>query len=134
MKYNLIRAGYRVSVTSYENDADNFNTEVIDGLSESQAQFVVKLCKLHKSGEYGNMYEPTEREVDEYEKAVTELFKEAHDIPLDWEITDFDSMQEAISALGLCSIGDYYTRVCDSIMVEYFPEYIYVQNVTDQFV
>ena len=134
MKYNLIRAGYRVSVTSYDGDGDNLNTEVIDGLSEEEAQFVVKLSKLHKSGKYGNMIAPTIKEEAKYEKAVTKMFKGARDISSDWEITDFNSMQEAIFTLGLCSVGDYYTRVCDSITVEYFSEDVYIDNVTDQFV
>ena len=46
----LIPAGYRVEVTSWENDGDNYNTKSISGIkSESAVKFIVEICKLHKS-------------------------------------------------------------------------------------
>lgn len=41
-----IPAGYRLSFTSWENDADNYNTIVFDGLSELDVKFLVELGKL----------------------------------------------------------------------------------------
>jgi hypothetical protein len=38
-----IPAGYQVSVTSWENDGDNYRTETIPGLSKEGAQFLVDL-------------------------------------------------------------------------------------------
>lgn len=45
----LIKAGIRLEITSYEGDADNFNTELIDGLTDDEAKFYIEFASLFKS-------------------------------------------------------------------------------------
>lgn len=44
-----IPAGYSLSITSWENDADFFKTQVFHGLNKIDVQFLVDLAKLFKS-------------------------------------------------------------------------------------
>ena len=44
-----ISAGYRLIVTSWENDADNYKTKSMDGLSEEATYFLGALIKLFYS-------------------------------------------------------------------------------------
>ena len=72
---NQIEAGYRLTVTSWENDGDNYNTKTVEGYTLEEVTFLVELCNLFRSrnqvkGCIGNMYEPSDKELQESEKAV----------------------------------------------------------------
>ncbi|USV40921.1 hypothetical protein [Xanthomonas phage BUDD] len=44
-----IKPGYQVHVRSWENDGDNYKTEILTGLSEDEAKFYVLLAKAFES-------------------------------------------------------------------------------------
>ena len=44
-----IPAGYRLNITTWENDADHYMTQVIDGLTEKQVRFYIDLASHFKS-------------------------------------------------------------------------------------
>ena len=132
-----IQRGYRVTVTTWENDADNYNTKTVDGLTESATKFVVKLCKLHQSrrreGCFGNLYDPTDNQIRLYNEALQKLVDEHEgDLPVEY-CTDSDGVQEYASELGFSS-EEFFTRVFDKIKIEYFPESIEIEDVTEKFV
>ena len=57
-----MQVGYCVSITSWENDADNYQTHTIDGLTKEEARSVVDIAHLFvsKNGKpkgYGNYYD-----------------------------------------------------------------------------
>lgn len=135
----IIKAGYRLSVTSWENDADNYQTHSIDGLNEETVKNLIKLVSLFESSsnskdKFGNMYEPSEEEI---EKMDTELnkFKEVlgyKDTDTDKENADY--IKECwLDPLGLYSSGEFYTRVFDKYTVEYVPTKIVIEDVTKKF-
>lgn len=132
----IINAGYRVHVTSWENDADNYQTKIVDGLSEPEVNFVVKLCKLHYSQNrfsecFGNMYEPSKGEIEEYKEAIGSLLDEfVNDIRIDYQ--SFDAVSGLLYELGL-NDTEFYTRVFESIVIEFIPEKIILEDVTAQF-
>ena len=74
---SIIKAGYRITVTSWENDADYYNTNTVDGLDEQETKFHVDLLKLiagsncNDSTVFGNMYDPRDSKLEEFEKAAT---------------------------------------------------------------
>lgn len=138
----LIPAGYRVEVTSWENDGDNYNTKSISGIkSESAVKFVVDICKLHRSrsdhsipGEkFGNVWDSDGEEVNRYQAAIEELIENhVGEFPCEY-CEDFDGLREGlIWDLGL--IGDFYTRVASSIAVQFFPEDVVCEDVTSKFI
>ena len=134
---STIKAGYRITVTSWENDADNYNTETCDGLSEDTARFHIDLLKLiagsncNDNTVFGNMYEPGDEELEVFEEAATKVL-EKHD--------QFDSKYDALD-IATDIIGNYtgyssdgfYTRVAESIVVEYVPQEIIIEDVSSKF-
>lgn len=139
---STIKAGYRLTVTSWENDADNYNTIIKDGLEESYVRYIITLLSLVRQsshdGGFGNLYEPDNIELDELSKAILDL---GDDVVA--KITeDFLSKDPAELAYQYGEvIGDYtgygeenrFTRVVESIIVEYVPQEITIEDVSAQF-
>lgn len=44
-----IPAGYQIQITSWENDADNYNTKILSGLTKEDAKFYIEFAKLFKT-------------------------------------------------------------------------------------
>lgn len=140
----VIKAGYRLTVTSWENDADNYATKVIDGLTIERARVCVAYCKLFKDdGSVSNMYEPDEDEIATIDERVASVARAdagfiAHVFDAiganatDEEIRDY-VFETIISEMGLCWRSDFYTRVCDSWRVEHIEHDINIPDVTDTF-
>lgn len=152
MKETIIPAGYRLTVDSWENDADNGKTEILSGLSKEQVQFFTDLCKLHSKsswelGYYGNMYEPSEDEVENHVKVMQDVVSKYPSLQKDmeqlflkeetYEGENQDTIREFffdyLYDLGLTGT-DYHTRVCERYTVEYVPMDIIIPDVTEEFV
>lgn len=140
MTNTIIPAGYRLTVTSWENDGDNYNTKIKEGLTLEQCRYYVDLCKLLKSqsrGGCGNMFEPSEGERKKLAVALQKLAKkhgkEATELDnLDDRDLVCDQMLDVLYDLGL-SCGEFYTRVCDTYKVEHIAQPIELEDVTAQF-
>lgn len=136
MKYTTIKSGYRVSVDTWENDMDGYTTETLEGLSEDEVKFVYELCLLHRSGYtspgmFGNMYEPETFEIREYEASLCRVRGKYGDcLRHKWE--SFDGVEDLTYKLSLRG-SEFYTRVFEKIKVEYIPEDIVLQDVTEMF-
>lgn len=147
--YTVIPAGYRITVTSWENDADNYRTLTKEGLSLGDARFVRDLCKMLSESSwagpefFGNMYEPSEEEIVELVGAYAELCDKhrgsselaADAFTIFGEPDSDPDIQGHFCALhsDLCgSSEDYYTRVVEKVVIEYIPEEIKLKIVTDK--
>lgn len=143
-----IKAGYRLEVVSWENDADNYNTKVIDGLTIRQVQFYTKLCKMLESknswgdtAHFGNMYEPSDEEVAAYIAAVRPLARAYVDVIncegyTETDIEDDEDLGNRLNDFTSDLMGNseyYYHRVVESFSVHYLSEDIELQDITDQF-
>jgi hypothetical protein len=133
---STIKAGYRITVTSWENDADNYNTSTTDGLDEQEARYHVDLLKLIKGSHcnnknvFGNLYEPRDSEVKAFEEAIQAVFyKHGKTFPDDMAL---DVAMDIVGDYTGYSDG-YMTRVAEKITVEYVPEEIFIEDVTKQF-
>jgi len=135
---SVIKAGYRLTVSSWENDADSYNTRTIDGLDDNKVRFHVDLLKLiagsrHNGPTFGNMYDPSDKELEAFEKAVIKV--------LEKHPASNEGFTAAAEALDIANdiIGDYtgysefYTRVVESIVVEYVPQEITIEDVSTKF-
>lgn len=94
-KQKSIKAGYRVHVTTWENDGDNYKTKTVEGLTENETHFLVEFCKLFYSGNqqdgcYGNL---CHGEVCKH-ALVKDVVKIAKKLPVDGKI--FGSLQEVV--------------------------------------
>lgn len=150
----VIPAGYRVTVESWENDADNYKTSVMEGLTKGEVVFLVDFAKLFYSQNnwkgpkgHGNMYDPDSKELSNFKEAYMGVINK-HGVAAMGDVIrshfwdedagsfyedQHDGVMELAYDMGL-SGGDFYTRVLDSIKVEYIPTEIILQDVTEDFV
>lgn len=140
----IIKAGYRLTVTSWENDADNYATKVIDGLTFERARICAAYCELFNSDDaVRNAYEPDDDEIATIDERVASVaradagfiahvFDAIGEDATDEQIRDY-VFETIISEMGLCWRSDFYTRVCDSWRIEYVEQDINIPDVTDKF-
>jgi hypothetical protein len=135
-----IPAGYRISITSWENDGDNYKTEVLEGLTKERVKLYTDICKAlyrnyGKMPRIANLYEPTESELEAFNKVMLKVRK-ANESEFDKDTTDEETMQETMydiaSDLGLVG-SEFFSRVCESFKVEYINTPIVLHDVTDEF-
>lgn len=133
---SIINAGYRMTVVSWEGDADNYNTIIQDGMSKEDVSFYVDLLKLidrknNGKNDFGNMYEPSDEEFDRFGKALVPIFKK-HGREYDEEDPHYTGGDFISDFTGYSD--HYFTRVVDKITVEYVPIAIELKDVTKEFV
>ena len=149
MKQTVIPAGYRVTISSWENDMDACQDEILEGLTKERVEFLVDLCGLFKSKScstktkqyHGNMYDPSESEVEAACKAIVVVMNK-HRAALteeELEILDEDDLNRigdyAGDMLGdlLGRSDDYWVRVFDGMKIEYTAVSIILDDVTEEF-
>lgn len=133
---SVIKKGYRITVVSWENDADNYSTVTRDGLAEEKTRKHVDMLKMLKGSYcndhtvFGNLYEPRDSEVAEFEAAIRPIM-DKHGVEYDNEYPT-DTFCDIVADYTGYSEG-YMTRVVESILVEYVPEDIIIEDVTKNF-
>lgn len=143
MKQTTIKAGYRLSINSWENDGDHRKTKVLEGLSKELVQFYVQLLKLFKSQNYnddrtafGNMYEPEDYQL-QYAADAIKGVADTHRGTLDSSGYHeyLHVTEDPVDYVGaLLGYSEHYTyRVFESFKVELVPTEIVLQDVTDLF-
>ncbi len=143
MKQTRIAPGYRITVKSWENDGDNYNTAVVEGLSKEDALFVYDFAKLFDSksrhrGGIGNLYDPSSDELASVQQATALVVAKHPNISDElkeyFTLSDEDSYYQMDYAYDLhLSGGEFYTRVCESVKVEFIPNEILIDDVTEDF-
>jgi hypothetical protein len=146
MKQTVIPAGYRVTISSWENDADARQDEILEGLTKERVQYLVDLCSLFKSSSqgkqyHGNMYDPSEKEIHRACLAIVLVMNKHREALTEDEL-------EVLNEDDLGSIGDfmtdflgellgrsenYWVRVFDGMKIEYVPVSIILNDVTEEF-
>jgi len=144
----MIPRGYQLQITSWENDGDYYNTQIVNGLTASQAAFYVEFAELFgDSGiETGNCCDNEEVEWAKLYKAVLEICERypnafASFVYDNW-INDLDkACRDALADPGdeeaedeartiiheiaheLLDSSEFYVfRVFESAKIFYFPE------------
>lgn len=129
----MIKAGYQISITSWENDGDNYNTITISGLTKDRVKYIIAMCKLFASDNHGNLCECS-YDSPEVSLAVIDMLAVAsayHDVLEEDEIEYIkeDPMDYMTKVLGS---GEYFTfRAFDSYTVHYVP--VDIADVTAEF-
>jgi hypothetical protein len=142
--FTLIPAGYRLSVTSWENDADNYQTEVLEGLTREAVIAYTELLKLIKKTDGGglsnNSYMSTEK--FEFIETFRPLMREHTELALfileqvEEDVDDEEFADKLISFINDKLLGyseSYIMRVFESFKVEYIPHDIQLEDVTKEF-
>ena len=137
---DIIPPGYQLHITSWENDADNYNTKIFSGLTKEDVRFYIHFLnhfKSHKS--YGN--ESIEDYPDAEKIAITsayetcrpttpQLLEDVETSIEHWETSD-SSCDWVYQTVGIWCEGERY-RVFDSC--EVYLVHTPIPNVTEEFV
>lgn len=134
-KKKIVSKGYTLSVTSWENDGDNYKTKSHTYDSKELAIAVAKMCRtIFKScnngdGGIGNTNERDESEAQEviikYMKKHPELYPDEKN-PSDDELVDI-CMDYNYTLMGNSEY--YYSRVFERLILTYSPEDIYLEEI-----
>ena len=131
----VINKGYTLSVTSWENDGDNYKTETQTYDSKEEAIKMAKMCKElfvscnSKIKGIGNTNEGDEEEAEEtilewLEKNPTFFENQAN--------LDDEELINKIMNLNCNLMGSseyYYSRVFASALITYSPEDIFLEEI-----
>lgn len=153
---NKIKAGYRMTVVSWENDADHYKTIIKEGMSEAEVRFAVDVLSHMESksnggkerGMWGNWYEPSDDLIEEFALFFAEIIKQHAPVSYDamqWEDDDIAALlahepnDDLAYYIGeyiaeFLGSGDFFTRVCSSIKIEFVPQDVLIEDVTARFV
>lgn len=131
-----IKAGYQLHITTWENDADNYKTETINGLTKGEVKYLISVAKLFYSENGRNCIEFGNSSCsNENRKKLWESFKKIpvpDDVSEYWILNDINELNDAFICrlIGIWNEGSLF-RVYDSFKVYYIPEE--VLDVTSEF-
>lgn len=139
-KTSKIKAGYRVTSVSWENDADNYRTIIKEGLKEEEAKLLGEVGTLMKTRKSGleNNYKPDKDDLDKGHKFYLPVFEKyshlfgEHDMSL-YRQDCYGIMEYIVDNITGYSTENYALRVLESMKFEYFPEDVVIENVTEKF-
>ena len=140
-KTSVIKAGYRISCNSWENDGDNYNLTIKDGFSEPHARFIYDILSQFCSSDISNLYEPDEDEIEEFNNVMYAVFKRHECANEFFGIEDSSNHNaEQIADRILQTIlhdfmggSEYFTRTVEDIKVEYIPEDVIFEDRSENF-
>ena len=135
----VISKGYTLSVTSWENDGDNYRTESITIDNKELAIAVARMCKElfassnNGEGGIGNLMEDDDKKAKKiilsYMKAHPELYPKIRN---NKKISD-DKLIRICMEYNCDLMGGseyYYSRVFDSFSLTYAPEDIFLEEIS----
>lgn len=63
----MIKSGYMVRITSWENDGDHYNTKTFDGLDTIQTRNLIAFCKFLQKVDYHKCYGVSDIDFSDFE-------------------------------------------------------------------
>ena len=145
MTQTIIPVGYRVTITSWENDGDNYQDTIHEGQTKERVEYILELCKLfNRDDELGNMIEPNDKERLAAEDAIRVVMEKHRAVLTEDELEQLAIESDPNNKYGgpefsgvvseyLDSSEYYLYRVYDSAKVEYIPHEIRMDDVTGLF-
>jgi len=129
----MIKAGYQITTTSWENDGDNYNNITISGLTKDRVKYIIAMCKLFTSNMHGNLCECS-YDSPEVSLAVVDMLAVAsayHDV-LEKDEIEYIKEETCDYMTKFLGSGEYFNfRVFDSYTVHYVP--VDILDVSSEF-
>lgn len=135
MKKKVINKGYTISVTSWENDGDNYRTESQTFDSKEEVAKMYKICAElfiscnNRKGGIGNTNEGDEEEAN---KTILEWLEKNPTFFDNQEDADKEGLINDIMEINYKLMGSseyYYSRVFESASIIYSPEDVYLEEI-----
>ena len=133
-----IPAGYQLHITSWENDGDNYNTILVNGLTKEDVACYLEILSLFKSKSQGGFANTDRTDRDAVAEAVMAAVENHPDIskatkkeftfddPFYWSDHVHETMSDLLGQSEHCDF-----RVFDSFTVYYYETP--VKDVTSKF-
>jgi hypothetical protein len=127
--------GYIITISTWENDGDNRRDDILHTTSTYSAEAISGICKEYMNNpDIGNLYEPDEDEIEQYEAFIKEM---AAKYPDELSFSNFSDLREnnipvsedLLYDIGLSKSSDFFTRRLEGYTVEYVSEDVYVEVV-----
>lgn len=118
----MIKTGYLIQITTWENDADNYSTKSYDGLTYNKCLFMAELCKLFASRYsglkgFGNSETSNSKVYEAYRQLLVNFEKEHGQVPVSFDEIEDDYISDALyDIIGMWGEGEYW-RVVESYKV-----------------
>lgn len=129
LSYRIPR-GYMIVCSSWENDGDHSQTNVVGGLTKESAQLKYDLLNAITDSGCENIYEPYDLELEPLKNAVLEVANK-HNCSIDanrgWEGFMWDEVRD------LHGRAEFYIRCIADVQIYYVPFDVEFPNVTGQF-
>lgn len=119
----MIKKGYMLSVISWENDGDNYNTVTIDGLEKDDVEFYLNFINIFKKLDLENRYDEgiEEEEAEQFKDEMNMIYENNFPEKYQKHIVDHECI--LLTSRKLLSCGeDFTTRVYDSHSIYFIPE------------
>lgn len=127
-----IKKGYALSLTTWENDGDNYKTVTKYGLTEQETKMYISLIKGYEA--YGDQNRYDECISDEQIILILESTFPEHSLPnevLDGTYRSIDGWFEDEFLFEFGIYSDQWLRAIDTFKVFYYP--VDIEDVTSQF-
>lgn len=137
-KTTTIKAGYRVTFHSTENDGDNPNVISREGVPEREARLLGALAHGVWDSGIANSFEPDEEECEEAHTHFLTIFERFSDVFTAKQMQEFrDEQDEVFSYISENITGPnsegYVIRSLGEFSIEFIPHDIVIDDVTDDF-
>ena len=129
----MIKAGYQITINSWENDGDNYKDITVGGLTKDRVKYIIAMCGLFTSNKYGNLYD-ARHDSQEVFLARLDMLAVASAYTDVLEPDEIEYIGEEPSDYISTFIGngiDYTFRVFDSYKVHLMP--VDIADVTNEF-
>jgi hypothetical protein len=123
----MIKAGYLLQITTWENDGDNYSTKSFSGLDYNECVFMAKVCELFASRYsnlkgFGNSDRRDSQVFNAYRELLSDFKKNYGELPLDFDEEEDDYISDILyDIVGTWCDGDYW-RVVENYKVYYFNQ------------
>ena len=129
LSYRIPR-GYMIVCSSWENDWDHYQTNVVGVLTKESAQLKYDLLNAITNSGCENIYEYDALKLEPLKNAVLEVANN-HGYVIDTELGWDSFMWEEVRDLH--GRAEFYTRCIEDVQIYYVPFDVEFPNVTDQF-
>ena len=130
----VVNKGYTLTVTSWENDGDNYRTKSTVFQDKDEAIKVAKMCQeLFVGGSNGGGGIGNNDERDGPEETILEYLEENPDFFNNQSEIEDDMLIDKIMDINYNVMGGseyYYSRVFESATLTYSPEDIYLEEIS----
>lgn len=119
-----LKKGYLLSVTSWENDGDNYNTVILDGLEKEDVDFYLNFIIIFIKLNLENRCDEgiTDEEVEQFKNEINKVY--GNDIPEKYKDCAVDCYSILSTISDVFSNSEFCTRKYSSHSIYYIPEEI----------